>query len=216
MNRIIIAVLALALSSSALSQTNIRTLWLTMPDSLLPYMNQNMRKDHLDFYDMKVRSEVRNILEGSSIMDSLSTDYLSINMNQNQRIQLKVLTPSVGTDTLLCMIRTFLAPECESEVTFFNTTWQRKSDSYSLPLEHEADSLIDHFIFQPETIPANRYAELREKIDFIMLSAQWDTTADALILTVSVPMLNKEEVNKFSPLILQRKFKWVGNKFKEC
>ena len=53
-----------------------------MPDSLLPYLNKNQRLELLELRDMKVKAEVKNLLNGNTVMDTLTTNYLSLTLSR--------------------------------------------------------------------------------------------------------------------------------------
>ncbi|MCR4853189.1 MAG: DUF3256 family protein [Prevotella sp.] len=216
MKNIISTVFLLFLSQQLFAQnTSIRDAWVNMPDSMLVYLNQSMRKDHLDFYDMKVSSEVKNKLEGMSVMDTLTTDYVSFKMDQNVDLQIKMLQTPDSTKNIICLIKTLRAPEAESEVCFYTSEWVPLSESFGLPLSTDADSLIANFMKCPSEMSAETYASLCQQIEYVMLNARWDISQDNLVLSISVPVFAEQEKVKFKSVVLQRKFKWNGIIFKE-
>ena len=70
------------LSCMASQAKNIREIWLSMPDSLISYLDKNKRIEMVDYIDMKVRADVKNSLEGSSVMDTLTHDFLQVTLNE--------------------------------------------------------------------------------------------------------------------------------------
>ena len=58
------------------SAQSIRGFWLNMPDNQMPHFNKNLRQEFLDFKDMKLKASVDNLFHGESHMDSLTSDYL--------------------------------------------------------------------------------------------------------------------------------------------
>lgn len=63
------------------AKASVREAWLMMPDSLLPYLNKNQRLELLELRDMKVKAEVKNLLNGNTVMDTLTTNYLSLTLS---------------------------------------------------------------------------------------------------------------------------------------
>jgi hypothetical protein len=47
--------------TTADAQTPVRNAWLSMPDTIIAYLNKNLRQEHMDYMDMKVTSQVKNL-----------------------------------------------------------------------------------------------------------------------------------------------------------
>ena len=217
MKKSLFSMLCLLMSLPVFSQsTTLRDAWVNIPDSMMIYLNQSMRKDHLDFYDMGIPSEVKNKFEEICVMDTLTADYMSLKLNQNVDLQLKLLHTSDSSKSIICMVKTFRAPEAESEVRFFSTHWQPLFDLYGLPLSHDAESLIRDFTKCPSDMSAESYSDVCRQMEFVMLAGRWDCDNDRLVLTISVPAFSAQENDKVKSVVLQRNFKWNGLLFKEC
>ena len=113
---------------------DIREIWLTMPDSLVTYLDKNKRIEMVDYIDMQVRADVKNALEGVSVMDTLTHDFLQVTLNEVCTLQMRTLSTELG-DTVFCLVKTFRGPQAESEATIYNTNWQ-KIKNISLPLPY--------------------------------------------------------------------------------
>ena len=98
-----------------------------MPDTLLPYLSANNRLDMIDFMEAKMKAEITNLLEGSSVMTLLTADSLSIMMNERLRVDIQL----VQRDSLVVeMVKTYSLQEQQEEkvVQYFSTTWRPLSD----------------------------------------------------------------------------------------
>ena len=73
------------------AQVSMRDLWIQMPDSIVPYLNNSVRTEMADLYQMKVKAESRNLLEGTSVIDTLTSDYMRVSLNSNSAMQIKQL-----------------------------------------------------------------------------------------------------------------------------
>jgi Protein of unknown function (DUF3256). len=60
-----------------------------LPDSLILYLDKSKRIEMVDYIDMKVRADVKNALEGMSIMDTLTHDYLQVTLNEASTLQMR-------------------------------------------------------------------------------------------------------------------------------
>lgn len=191
----------------------IRDMWINMPDSMIPYLNKNLRIELVDFIDMKVKSEVTNLLSENTVMDSLSTTYLSVSLNKSCNLEMKVL-PREGGDSLLCMITTVKGPAQESRVEFYNQDWQPLY--MSKPFDGgELQDLYSSLKHRPDTMSQERYEALQDMLNPPMMHVQFAPGEDAIIVEPSLPLLNEEDKNSVKSIILQRKFKWNGKEFKK-
>ena len=71
-------VLLCAFLSFADAKTDVKDLFVNMPDSMVSYLDKNKRQEMIDYAAINKGSGVVNLLEGNSVVDSLSNDYLSV------------------------------------------------------------------------------------------------------------------------------------------
>ena len=93
-----------------------------MPDSLMPYLSKNNRLDMIDFMEAKMKAEVTNMLEGTTVMTALTEDSLSVNMNERLRFDMRLTM----LDSLVVEVaKTYIISEHQEEkvVQYFSTAW---------------------------------------------------------------------------------------------
>ena len=211
MKKLFLLVMAVLLSVSVQAKT-LRDLWLSMPDSLLPTLNKNLRLEFLDLVDMQVKPEVKNLLGEECLMDSVTSDFLEVTTSSSAQIQMGLLHQTSG-DSVLCVVRTYSAPEKESEVKFYNQQWQE------LPSKNFFSSEVwqlGKFIKEkPDTLSEGKYRELISSIEPFMLLAKLSMNDNSMIFKVSLPLVSVEDKTNIEALLVQRKFKWDGRKFNE-
>ena len=201
MKRTAIAILVVVMAFPAMAQRTMRDFIITMPDSLVEYLNKTKRTEMVDFYDMGVKAETVNLLQGSTVLDSLTGTFADISVNKSQRMQLALL-PLHEADTLICMVNSFLGEAPESEVHFFNTQWM------PMPSNDFLDEVTSSQLLQrPDTMAVERYDELVRFFDPVMISAVMTPDND-LIFQLSMPMVTKEEKKQLDAILLQKKLKW--------
>ena len=201
MKRTAIAILVVVMAFPAMAQRTMRDFIITMPDSLVEYLNKTKRTEMVDFYDMGVKAETVNLLQGSTVLDSLTGTFADISVNKSQRMQLALL-PLHEADTLICMVNSFLGEAPESEVHFFNTQWM------PMPSKDFLDEVTSSQLLQrPDTMAVERYDELVRFFDPVMISAVMTPDND-LIFQLSMPMVTKEEKKQLDAILLQKKLKW--------
>ena len=190
----------------AMAQRTMRDFIITMPDSLVEYLNKTKRTEMVDFYDMGVKAETFNLLQGSTVLDSLTNTFADISVNKSQRMQLALL-PLHEADTLICMVNSFLGEAPESEVHFFNTQWM------PMPSKDFLDEVAASQLMQrPDTMDVERYDELVRFFDPVMIAAVM-TPDSNLIFQLSTPMVTTEEKKQLDVIMLQKKFKWNRQRF---
>ena len=206
MKRTAIAILVVVMAFPAMAQRTMRDFIITMPDSLVEYLNKTKRTEMVDFYDMGVKAETFNLLQGSTVLDSLTSTFADISVNKSQRMQLALL-PLHEADTLICMVNSFLGEAPESEVHFFNTQWM------PMPSKDFLDEVTASQLMQrPDTMDVERYDELVRFFDPVMIAAV--ITPDSnLIFQLSTPMVTTEEKKQLDAIVLQKKFKWNRQRF---
>lgn len=103
---------------------NMRTLFIEMPDSIIPLLTATNRADCVDFLDAGMKARVTNRLDGESELLQLTEDYLKIKVSKYSEIQMKLLSCSSG-DTVLCIINTVCAEICDSRISFYTKKWKK-------------------------------------------------------------------------------------------
>ena len=119
----IATIIILALTATAGRATDLRTLFLSMPDSIIPTLTQSDRMDFLDYMDSGMKARARNKLGGESVMTQFEENMLSIQTSQAGRMDM-LLLPKGKNETLICIIRTVNARYEDSRLSFFTQDWQ--------------------------------------------------------------------------------------------
>ena len=194
----------LALLVVATSQAkDIREIWLSMPDSLILYLDKNKRIEMVDYVDMQVRADVKNAFQGTSVMDTLTHDFLQVTLNDACTLQMRTL-PTEDGDTVFCLVKTFRGPQAESEVCIYRQDWQ-KTRQLTFPPES--------FVVKPDTMSTATFDDLKRMIDVLIVSASLSVDAPTLTLSASAVNLTKGEADKIRPILPSRILLWNGKDF---
>lgn len=184
----------------------VRQLWLGMPQSVVPYLDANMRMQCADFYDMHSGTSTDNQLGGKTRIDTLTTEYLSATLSDASDIQMRLLPVAGSPDSLLCVVRSWIAPERESEVRLYNQDWQPVGNSITFSLSQ--------FVSRPDTMTEARFSYLLSCLDPVMYSATLSVVDQSLSVEVSAVVACPEDKEALNAVLVQRKFNWDGIKFK--
>lgn len=211
MKKIIILLVALALSASV-DAKSLGDLWLLMPDSLMPILSKSLRLEFVKMKEMGVKAEGKNLLGESCVMDTLSADYLKLSTSKSSLLQIMLL-PRLGSDSLLCVVETFLGLEKECDITFYDQHWKKVCSQDLLPAD--VYSVDRYFKVRPDTISEDKYQELHLTLEPRMWIAELSIEDKSLAIRLSLPLVSKEERRWLDDVLSQRKFKWNGRKFNE-
>lgn len=192
------------------SAQSIRGFWLNMPDNQMPHFNKNLRQEFLDFRDMKLKASVDNLFHGESHMDSLTSDYLLLQVDTSTTVEMKVLP--YQSDSILCMVTTYSGPAQESKVEFYDYSWNRIS--LEKPFGgYDLQEIPMSLFSKPDTMSQSTYSELTKKIEPLMCYAKLSPSDYTISFSLSLPMMKQEDKKGLEAIILQRKFKWTGKMF---
>ena len=181
--------------------------WLSMPDSLLGYMNKSKRIETMDYQHMGLKIDVTNLLKGSTTVDTLTNDFLQVKLSEAALLQMRLLPKD--SDSVVCVVKTLFAPEAESSVAFYDRNWKRVG-------QLTADTLAEPYLLRPDTMATARFEELSRLVDPIMVKCTLSVSDATLTQELSLPLLTKEEKQAMKAIIKQRKLKWNGERFTEC
>ncbi len=131
----VLAILAVGImTAGSVGAEDLRTLFVNMPDSILPTLTKSERMDFLDYMDSGMKARVRNKLGGESVMTALSDNSLTVMTSQSGRMEM-VLFPRRNGTNLICIIRTVSARYDDSSLAFYNEDWSpvNSDDLIKLP-----------------------------------------------------------------------------------
>lgn len=202
----------LLLIAMSMSARSMREMWLSMPDSIIPYLNRSMRTELVNLADVKAKDGINNLLKEKSVIDTLSERYLSVTVSGSSQVQMRLL-PSAEGDSILCMVSTFKGPEPESEIRFYSFDWKELDMRHCFMDGKCINEVKKTLVVKPDTMSQERFAELKKMLDPLIASARLSADNDTLVLSLSVPMLSEEERWQVNSIILQRKLNWDGRTF---
>ena len=197
------------------SAQQMREVWLSMPDSLLGYINNSKRIEAMDYRDMNLKIDVRNLLGGNTLVDTLTADFISVKLTPSSLLQMKLLLREA--DTLVCVVKTVYGPAADSSIAFYTTSWQPVGemlfDTDVSPLEQP----VEKFVAKPDTMTVERFNELQLQFEPRLVSIIMPVSGAELSMQMECVMpLPSSELDAAKLLIKRRNFKWNGKMFIEC
>lgn len=190
---------------------DMKTVFLSMPDSITPLLTKVNKEDCIDFLASDMKAEVKNRFGNVSEMKKLTDDYALIQMTSQSTLEMKLL-PLNDSVKVVCMVKTVCASACNSEVHFFSSDWKQELSQKALLQIPKAEE----FFLTPDSI-VPEYMEARKKADMNLMKASLSADNASLSIWYTTPdYLNKEDREKLlpylrkEPMILQ----WESGRFK--
>lgn len=209
LKRIVFIAWAIMAAAAAHAQTTMAKMWTSMPDSLAPaYLKADKRRAMVDYYEMGETAEVTHELQGTSVMDTLSTQYARVTLSEAQSLQMALL-PTAQGDTLLCRVVTFSAPAPESRVEFFDTKWNRLDAERFLP-PVSSSSLLH----RPDSLGEEEFGVLCSFFEPKMMQVGLDPADFSLTFSLATPLTSRFDRERLATVMVQRKVKWEGEMYK--
>lgn len=173
---------------------SMKELWASIPDSLVPYVDKIHRLEMTDFIGMGLKGDVDNIMGSKSVMDTITNNFIHVTLSEASTLQVKRL-PAAEGDSIICVVRTWKAPESESYVSFYDQQWQRLDKSLELK------AYIPQLLSRPDTMSVDNYNKLLENVDFTMVNASFSPDSDDLTLSLSVPVADKDKAKQLRHIV---------------
>lgn len=116
--------LALLFSVNAVAQgVQMRNLFASMPDSLLPMMTKNNRLDCIDFIENDMEAKVRNRLDDYVELKTLTQDYLLLQTSEQSRVEMRYVAKG-DTTGIVYLVRTYYGPAGDSSIECYDQDWR--------------------------------------------------------------------------------------------
>lgn len=194
-----------------------RQMWIQMPDSIVPYLNESNRTELADYVDMGEEAVLQNQLKDTTRLVVLQRDYIDVRLSAASRLQMKLLPWNGGVtdgDSLLCMVFTHYGPSAESRLSFYDRQWKPLDITAPLPSEYASATAVDGFLQRPDSISEADLQDITAPLMPRLLAMELSPTEPTLTLSLSLPPMSREEEARLNPLLLQRKLNWNGQRFK--
>ena len=186
----------------------LRSLFVAMPDSVLPLLTKTNRMDCIDFLDSNMKAEVKNRFNNTSELKVLTKDYLELQLTSQSSVEMKLL-PMNDSVKVVCMVHTVCGPVCDSEITFYDTQWKLLPSKNFITLPE-----VDRFYYLNTN--EESFATVRKAADMYLMKANLSSEASTLTFIYTTPdYLSKEDREKLE-LYLRKEpivYQWVEGRF---
>ena len=192
--------LLLCCVASRMQAQDMRTLFLNAPDGIFPLLSSNDRADMVDFYEAGMTAKVTNRLDGVSVLEKLTTDYLSLATTASSTMDIKLLP--VQGDTVICVVKTVKAEAADSRICFYDKLWNLLDVGafFGLPA-------ISEFFISPTD-------EYMDMCDIYLVSLTLSAADNSLVAEYTMPAyMSVDDAGKVRPLLRKLVYRWNGERF---
>lgn len=185
------------LTSSAIEP--VAQLFIAMPDSLVPSIEVNRRKDLIDLMHAGQKAEM------TLLQDSL----LSIDLSKRSKMEIRWYD-TTGNDTIIAFVNTVYAPAGDSRIRFFDTAWKE------LPASERIRQIRREEFFQfPDSLTKAKKEDLLRPVDIFLVKYNFATDGSLCARQSWANYLDKELFNRIEPYLQDSIIlHWDGKRFK--
>ena len=197
----------------ALSATaqNMKSVFVSMPDSIAPLLTQTNKEDCIDFLDSNMKAVVKNRFGNEVEMKALTENYVLMQTSPVGTLEMKLL-PLNDSTNVVCMVKTVCASACDSEVHFYASDWSKKLDAKNFLKAPVTDAF-----FLPNDTLTDEDALIRKKADMHLMKVSLSKDDASLTYIYSTPdYLNKGDREKLLPHLRKEPvvLRWQDGKFR--
>ena len=207
------SILLMLLSCLALSMAaqDMKSVFISMPDSITPFLTKVNKEDCVDFLDSNMKAEVSTRLGGTAEMKVLTDDYVWMQTTPTSSLEMK-LFPVNDSVKVVCMVKTVCASACDSHIRFYASDWSKQFRTEDFLQAPTGESF-----FLPNDSLTDEALVVRKKADMHLLKASLSKDDASLTFIYTTPeYLNKEDREKLLPHLRQEPIvlKWENGKFR--
>ena len=207
------SILLMLLSCMALSMAaqDMKSVFISMPDSITPFLTKVNKEDCVDFLDSNMKAEVSTRLGGTAEMKVLTDDYVWMQTTPTSSLEMR-LFPVNDSVKVVCMVKTVCASACDSHIRFYTSDWSKQFRTEDFLQAPTGESF-----FQPNDSLTDEALVVRKKADMHLLKASLSKDDASLTFIYTTPeYLNKEDREKLLPHLRQEPIilKWENGKFR--
>lgn len=192
-----------------------RDVFATLPDSILPTVTRNNRLDCIDFIENNMEAKVRGSFGEYVTLEALTPTYLRFATSTSAYIEMKLLP--AADSLIICFVSTVVTGVDslqlkDSSVRFYTTGWQPLPASDFLAIPSVPDFCTGTASSQ-SLVPLAKSAQ-RSLLDFHPIHATLSPDSPTLTLTLQIADLSIAERQAARELVRPITKTWIDGKWK--
>lgn len=193
----------LLLIAMSIEAQSLRDIWINMPDTIVPYLNESKRTQLVDNIETGNRSVIDNLLTDSTEITMISANYLSVSLNSSVVMEIKLLENRDGGMTV-CVVTTYKAPSAESTIAFYDMQWQRMPSSLMRPVV--AASLMKC----ADGMSEEEFEEVSLLLDPKLIELHLSESDNTLTIGYSLPVMPEADELRARQILSPQTLRWNG------
>ena len=210
MKRHLLFLVSIFCTLSVMAQ-DMKTVFVAMPDSIVPLLTKVNREDCIDFLDSNMKAVVKNRFGNVAEMKVLTDDYVQMQVSEVSTLEMKLL-PVNDSTRVICMVKTVCASACDSSVRFYASDWSAELAAKDFLQAPSGDDF-----FFPNDSLTDEAALARKMADMHAMKASLSKDDASLTYQYTTPdYLNKEDREKLLPLLKKEPMvlRWSEGRFR--
>lgn len=192
-----------------------RDVFATLPDSILPTVTRNNRLDCIDFIENNMEAKVRGSFGEYVTLEALTPTYLRFATSTSAYIEMKLLP--AADSLIICFVSTVVTGADslqlkDSSVRFYTTGWQPLPASNFLAIP-SVPAFCTGEVSSQILVPLAKSAQ-RSLLDFHPIHATLSPDSPALTLTLQIADLSIAERQAARELVRPITKTWIDGKWK--
>lgn len=190
-----------------LQAQNAKSVYINIPDTLSALLTKVNREDFADFLQSKMKANVQNRFDKNSEMKVLTDDYLFVQTTPSSTFQFKLL-PINDSTRVICTIKTFCGPACDSEIHFYSMNWKELPTADFLTMPEQRD-----FFNAVDTTQEDDFIMAVSPITMDLIQADLSKDDQMITFAYTTPQtLGEEDLQKLQQFLKKNPLKMVWEK----
>lgn len=152
-----------------------------IPEQHVLQIDGNRRKDMLDMKRAGQQAVVPNRLGGTSELTDLTERYLRVQTSPQASFEMCMFPTGEGDDQVIGVIKTWCAPVCDSELSFYTPTWTPVDTR-----RHLVKPELGAFVKDSVDRSSDAFARALASVDMAMIRLQFDPEAGDVVATLNL------------------------------
>lgn len=176
-----------------------RSLFDSIPQTMLPLLTQVNRADFIDFKESNMQAKVKNRLGETSEMTDFTENYIRIELTEKSTWEMKLFADK-DSATLICVVHTVCGAVCDSHVKLYTASWKELPTENYLVLPQISDFPITK---ESEPIDSTLYKNFLQLCDMRLMQVTLAKEEPTLSISLTTPQyFSKDDLIKMQPLSL--------------
>lgn len=208
----ILSFITVFLLAATVQAQDAASLFITMPDDLMPLIEVNRRKDLVDLKKVNHNDRIDNVFGEQVAIEKMSADFIQIRLSEKSIVQIKRL-PLTDTTAVVAVVTTLSAPAEDSQISFYDEKWKALKTGDFLTEPGDKD-----FIKPGIKAHSEEYKEAESLIDMTLIAYDLDESRPELTARYTIGDYLPENVySRIKPVLNEKPliYVWDEKRFEE-